>query len=88
VWKKRLKRGSQEINTDTRHAGKEQEREERKDMQVSVATGLNRETKVIRIFNKLLYNTTRSVFTLTSFMKKSWVISLYPRQYKYSVYPV
>jgi len=57
-------------------------------MQVSVATGLNRETKVIRIFNKLLYNTTRSGFTLTSFMKKIWVIRLYPRQYKYSVYPV
>jgi len=73
------------VNSDTQYARREQEREERKDIQVSVATGLNKETKVIRIFNKLMYNTTHSGCTLTSFIKKSWVISLNPRQYNYSV---
>jgi hypothetical protein len=76
---------SQEINRDIRHAGKEVEMEERNDIQAPVATGLIKETKIIRIFSKLIYNTTHSGLISTSFMMKSGVIRLNPRQYKYSV---
>jgi hypothetical protein len=46
VSKERLKDGSEEINTDTRYAGKEQERKERKYIQAPVATSLNKEFSV------------------------------------------
>jgi ribosomal protein S8E len=65
--------------------GEKRKREERKDIEAPVATGLNKETKIMRIFNKLIHNTTRSGLTLTSCMTKSGVIRLNPRQYKYSV---